>query len=403
MALRQVKLPDIGEGLVEGEIVEWLVKEGDYVKMFQPLVRVLTAKATVEIPSPFEGRILRLLAKPGDVVRVGAPIAEIEAPEVQVATGAPGASDVERVESRESAREALQVPVRAPPRVRKLARELGVDLSKVKGTGPGGVITEEDVLRYAEESKKAAEAPRQPALVEGAVERVPLKGIRRIMASKMVEAKSRIPHAYIVEEVDVTELVKLRDVLRQDAESKGVKLTLLPFIVKAVVKALKEYPLLNASLDEERGEIIIKKFYNIGVAVDTPQGLVVPVIKGADGKGLYQIAREIGELAEKAREGKTSLEDVTGGTFSITNIGSVGTVLGMAIINYPEAAILGVHRLVEVPRYVDGELKPRKIVYLSLSFDHRFIEGAYATRFLLAVKRYLENPAILMASEEEFK
>jgi pyruvate dehydrogenase E2 component (dihydrolipoamide acetyltransferase) len=403
MALRQVKLPDIGEGLVEGEIVEWLVKEGDYVKMFQPLVRVLTAKATVEIPSPFEGRILRLLAKPGDVVRVGAPIAEIEAPEVQVATGAPGASDVERVEARESAREALQVPVRAPPRVRKLARELGVDLSKVKGTGPGGVITEEDVLRYAEESKKAAEAPRQPALVEGAVERVPLKGIRRIMASKMVEAKSRIPHAYIVEEVDVTELVKLRDVLRQDAESKGVKLTLLPFIVKAVVKALKEYPLLNASLDEERGEIIVKKFYNIGVAVDTPQGLVVPVIKGADGKGLYQIAREIGELAEKAREGKTSLEDVTGGTFSITNIGSVGTVLGMAIINYPEAAILGVHRLVEVPRYVDGELKPRKIVYLSLSFDHRFIEGAYATRFLLAVKRYLENPAILMASEEEFK
>jgi pyruvate dehydrogenase E2 component (dihydrolipoamide acetyltransferase) len=403
MALRQVKLPDIGEGLVEGEIVEWLVKEGDYVKMFQPLVRVLTAKATVEIPSPFEGRILRLLAKPGDVIRVGAPIAEIEAPEVQVATGAPGASDVERVEARESAREALQVPVRAPPRVRKLARELGVDLSKVKGTGPGGVITEEDVLRYAEESKKAAEAPRQPALVEGAVERVPLKGIRRIMASKMVEAKSRIPHAYIVEEVDVTELVKLRDVLRQDAESKGVKLTLLPFIVKAVVKALKEYPLLNASLDEERGEIIIKKFYNIGVAVDTPQGLVVPVIKGADGKGLYQIAREIGELAEKAREGKTSLEDVTGGTFSITNIGSVGTVLGMAIINYPEAAILGVHRLVEVPRYVDGELKPRKIVYLSLSFDHRFIEGAYATRFLLAVKRYLENPAILMASEEEFK
>lgn len=403
MALRQVKLPDIGEGLVEGEIVEWLVKEGDYVKMFQPLVRVLTAKATVEIPSPFEGIVLRLLAKPGDVVRVGAPIAEIEAPEVQVATGAPGASDVERVESRESTREALQVPVRAPPRVRKLARELGVDLSKVKGTGPGGVITEEDVLRYAEESKKAAEAPRQPALVEGAVERVPLKGIRRIMASKMVEAKSRIPHAYIVEEVDVTELVKLRDVLRQDAESKGVKLTLLPFIVKAVVKALKEYPLLNASLDEERGEIIIKKFYNIGVAVDTPQGLVVPVIKGADGKGLYQIAREIGELAEKAREGKTSLEDVTGGTFSITNIGSVGTVLGMAIINYPEAAILGVHRLVEVPRYVDGELKPRKIVYLSLSFDHRFIEGAYATRFLLAVKRYLENPAILMASEEEFK
>ncbi len=400
MALRQVKLPDIGEGLVEGEVVEWLVKEGDYVKMFQPIVRVLTAKATVEIPSPFEGRVLRLLAMPGDVVRVGAPIAEIEVSEMQVAAEAPG---VERIKPREGAREALEVPVRAPPRVRKLARELGVDLSKVKGTGPGGVITEEDVLRYAESSKKVVEVPTKPTLTEGVVERIPLKGIRRIMASKMAEAKSRIPHAYIVEEVDVTELVKLRDTLRQDAESKGVKLTLLPFIVKAVVKALKEYPLLNASLDEEKGEIVVKKFYNIGVAVDTPQGLVVPVIKGADGKGLYQIAREISELAEKAREGRVSLEDVTGGTFSITNIGSVGTVFGMAVINYPESAIIGVHRLMEVPRYVDGELKPRKTLYLSLSFDHRFIDGAYATRFLVAVKRYLENPALLMASEEEFR
>jgi len=403
MATRQVKLPDIGEGLVEGEIVEWLVKEGDYVKMFQPIVRVLTAKATVEIPSPFEGKVLRLLAKPGDVVRVEAPIAEIEVSEGRVVAEAPETPRVERVEAKEGAREAVQAPVRAPPRVRKLARELGVDLSRVRGTGPGGVITEEDVLRHAEMAKKAVEVPVKPAPVEGGVERVPLRGIRRIMASKMVEAKSKVPHAYVVEEVDVTELVKLRDALRQDAESKGVRLTLLPFVVKAVVKALKEYPLLNASLDEGKEEIVVKKFYNIGVAVDTPQGLIVPVIKGADGKGLYQIAREISELAEKAREGKVGLEDVTGGTFTITNIGSVGTVFGMAVINYPEAAILGVHRLMEVPRYVDGELKPRKVLYLSLSFDHRFIEGAYATRFLMSVKRYLENPALLMASEEEFK
>lgn len=265
------------------------------------------------------------------------------------------------------------------------------------------MITEADVLRYVEESKRAAEVAEKPAPVEGVVERIPLRGVKRIMASKMVESKSRIPHAYIVEEVDVTELIKLRDALRQDAESKGVKLTLLPFIVKAVVKALKEYPLLNATLDYEKGEIVVKKNYNIGVAVDTPQGLVVPVIRDADRKGLYQIAREIAGLAEKAREGKLSLEDVTGGTFSITNIGSIGTVFGMAVINYPEAAILGVHRVMEVPRYVDGELKPRKVVYLSLSFDHRFIEGAYAARFLLSVKRYLENPALLMASEDEFK
>jgi pyruvate dehydrogenase E2 component (dihydrolipoamide acetyltransferase) len=402
MVLKQIKLPDIGEGLSEGEIVEWLVKEGDFVKQFQPVVRVLTAKATVEIPSPFEGRIVRLLAKPGDVVKVGAPIAEVEVSEAgEGVAGAPKAVGVEEVEVKE--RGVAGAPIRAPPRVRKLARELGVDLSKVKGTGPGGVITEADVLRYVEESKRAAEVAEKPALVEGVVERIPLRGVKRIMASKMVESKSRIPHAYIVEEVDVTELIKLRDALRQDAESKGVKLTLLPFIVKAVVKALKEYPLLNATLDYEKGEIVVKKNYNIGIAVDTPQGLVVPVIKDADRKGLYQIAREIASLAEKAREGKLSLEDVTGGTFSITNIGSIGTVFGMAVINYPEAAILGVHRVMEVPRYVDGELKPRKVVYLSLSFDHRFIEGAYAARFLLSVKRYLENPALLMASEDEFK
>jgi len=361
----------------------------------------LTAKATVDIPSPFEGRVVRLLARPGDIVKVGAPIAEIEVTEPE---GAPEAREAVATMATQTpqARAETVAPqvVRAPPRVRKLARELGVDLSKVKGTGPGGVITEADVLRYAEEAK-AAKPPAAPE--ETAVERIPLRGIKRIMASKMTESKAKIPHAYLVEEVDFTELIKLRDSLKQDAESKGVKLTLLPFIVKAVVKALKEYPLLNASLDDERGEIVVKKQYNIGIAVDTPQGLVVPVIKGADRKGLYQLAREIGELAEKAREGRLSLDEVTGGTFTITNIGAIGSIMGMAVINYPEAAILGVHRVTELPRYVDGELKPRKIGYISLSFDHRFIEGAYAARFLLAVKRYLENPALLLASEEEFK
>jgi len=401
MAVRQVKLPDIGEGLTEGEIVEWLVKEGDLVKQFQPIVRVLTAKATVDIPSPFEGRVVRLLAKPGDVVKVGAPIAEIEVTGLEGAPEAREAVATVAVQAPQAKAEAVAPQViRAPPRVRKLARELGVDLSKVKGTGPSGVITEADVLRYAEEAK-AAKPPAAPE--EAAVERVPLRGIKRIMASKMAESKAKIPHAYLVEEVDFTELVKLRDSLKQDAESKGVKLTLLPFIVKAVVKALKEYPLLNASLDAEKGEIVVKKQYNIGIAVDTPQGLVVPVIKEADRKGLYQIAREIGELTEKAREERLSLDEVTGGTFTITNIGAIGSIMGMAVINYPEAAILGVHRVAELPRYVDGELKPRKVGYISLSFDHRFIEGAYAARFLLAVKRYLENPALLLASEEEFK
>lgn len=398
MVLKQVKLPDIGEGLTEGEIVEWLVKEGSYVKQFQPLVKVLTAKATVEIPSPFEGLIVRILAKPGDVVKVGEVLVEIE-------TEAREAPKIEEKEAHLERGEAIVI--RAPPRVRKLARGLGVDLSKVKGTGPGGVITESDVLRYAEEMKKSIEVKvresERQLVAEGRVERIKLAGIKRIMATKMSESKSKIPHAYIAEEVDYTEVMKLKDMLKSVAEARNIKLTLLPFIVKAVVKALKEYPLLNASLDEERGEIIVKKYYNIGIAIDTESSLVVPNIKDSDKKGLFQIAREINELIEKARGGKLSLDDVKDGTFSITNIGSIGTVIGMAVINYPEAAILGVHRVMDIPRFIDNEIKLRKIGYITLSFDHRFIEGAYATRFLLEVKRLIENPALLLASEEEFK
>ncbi|MDM7275878.1 MAG: dihydrolipoamide acetyltransferase family protein [Thermoprotei archaeon] len=406
MPIKQVKLPDIGEGISEGEIVEWLVKEGSYVKQFQPIVRVLTAKATVEIPSPYEGVLVRILAKPGDTVPVRAPIAEIEVPEAAPETTGTRriTAQVEAVETeKKGPQEAL---VKAPPRVRKLARELGVSLAEVKGTGPRGVITEADVLRHVEEAKGKVEvkpAPPPVEAVEARVERVPLKGVRRFMASRMVEAKARIPHAYIAEEVDFTELVRLRDSLKAEAESRGVKITLLPFIVKAVVKTLREYPLLNSSLDEERGEIIVKRYYNIGIAVDTPQGLVVPVIRNADAKGLFQIAREISELTNKAREGNLSLEDVKDGTFSITNIGSIGTVFGMAIINYPESAILGIHRIFDAPRYVEGEVKVRKVGYITLSFDHRFIEGAYATRFLVKLKTLLENPVMILASDEEFR
>lgn len=387
--MKQIKLPDIGEGLTEGEIVEWLVKEGDIVKQFQPIVRVLTAKATVDIPTPYGGIIKRLLAKPGDVVKVGEAIAEIE--EVGEAQGP------ERAEP--PLTQGAQALVRAPPRVRRLARELGVDISTIKGSGPGGVVTEEDVKRAAE-ARQAAQGAVQR---DERIERIPLRGIKRIMAQRMSEAKSKIPHAYIAEEVDFTELLELRESLKEEAEKRGVKLTALAFIVKAVVKALKKYPLLNASLDEVSGEIVVKKYYNIGIAVDTPEGLVVPNIKEADKKGLFQIAREVAELSERARQGRLSVEDVRDGTFSITNIGSVGTTIGMAVINYPEAAILGVHRISEAPRYVKGELRPRMVGHLTLSFDHRFIEGAYAARFLLELKRLIESPALILAAEGELE
>ncbi|MEM1611619.1 MAG: dihydrolipoamide acetyltransferase family protein, partial [Sulfolobales archaeon] len=362
--IEKIKLPDIGEGIAEGEIVRWLVKEGDSIKQFQPIVEVLTDKASVEIPSPYSGRVVKLLAREGERIRVGSPIAEIEIEDLQQAIAQPEVLE----KAREETQDATATPqaevsaekrphVRAPPRVRRLAQELGVDLTLVKGTGPGGIITEEDVRRFYEENIARARVPQtavQPQqVVEERVERIQLRGIKRRMAEKMIEAKSKIPHVYLAEEVDVTELVRLRESLKSLAESKGVKLTYLPFIVRAVVKALKEYPLLNSTLDMEKGEIVVKKYYNIGIAVDTEQGLVVPNIKNADKKGLFQIAREIDELAKKAREGKLSLEDIKDGTFTITNVGSIGSTIGFPIINYPESAILGIHRIVKRPAYYE--------------------------------------------------
>jgi pyruvate dehydrogenase E2 component (dihydrolipoamide acetyltransferase) len=411
--IEKIKLPDIGEGIAEGEIVRWLVKEGDEVKQFQSLVEVLTDKATVEIPSPYSGRVKKLLARVGERIRVGSPIAEIEIEGGEAPAGEKVEEAVKVEEKPQAAAQAIEVgekarqTIRAPPSVRRLAQELGVDLSLVKGTGPGGIITKEDVMRFYEENIKRQKQEARVAVQEtvGArpVERIPLRGIKRRMAERMIEAKARIPHVYLAEEVDATELVRLRENLKQIAESKGVKLTFLPLVIKAVVKALKEYPLLNSTLDYEKGEIIVKKYYNIGIAMDTEQGLVVPNIKDADKKGLFQIAREIEELASKAREGKVGLEDIRDGTFTITNIGSIGSTIGFPIINYPESAILGIHRIVRRPGYYEDRLEPRYYMNISLSFDHRFIEGGYASRFLAALKRYLENPLLFLAPEDEFR
>ncbi len=424
----QVKLPDIGEGIAEGEIQRWLVKPGDTVKRFQPMVEVITAKATVEIPSPHTGKVVKLLAEEGETVRVGQPIIEIEVEEA----GKPGeeAPSLEKPEEKEPEKPAEKIEepaspaqaqaapaaaavagqgerirVRAPPSVRLLARKLGVDLARVKGTGPRGVITKDDVLRAAEEARMAVQ-PVQAAPAAAAQqleERIPLRGVKKIMAERMVQAKTSIPHAYVIEDVDVTELLRVREELKPLAEEAGVKLTVLAFIAKAVVKAIRKYPLMNSSLDEDRKEIVVKKTVNLGIAVDTPHGLVVPVIKNAEKKGLFQIAKEIRTLAGKAREGKLGLDEVTGSTFSISNFGSIGGVIGIPVINPPEAAILGVGR-------IRDELKPgpegpvaRKMLYLTLSFDHRILEGGYATRFLMEVKRLLENPLLLLAGDGEFE
>lgn len=377
----ELRLPDVGEGVAEGEIIRWLVAEGAPIREDDLLVEVLTDKANIEIPSPVNGVLERILAQSGRTVKVGEVIALIETagavpapsgPEIKDAPaprpGKPSPSG--EAAPRGPAGEALATPV-----VRKLAKDLGVNLSKVPGTGPGGRVTEEDV--------RASAAP--PVPVAGGTpseERVPFRGKRRLAAKKMVRSKSTIPHALLVDEADVTNLLAMRGALREIGQREGVKVTILPFFIQAVVTALRIHPAMNASLDEERGEIILKKHYDIGIAVDTEEGLVVPVIREAGEKTIVELAREVERLAEGARAGKLSLSDLSGGTFTVTSIGSIGGLFSYPVINLPEAAILGVHKIVRRPVVRGSDIVARDMMYLSLSFDHRLIDGGTATRFL---------------------
>ena len=381
----EFKFPDLGEGLVEGEVIKWHVKEGDFVKEGDPLVDVMTEKATVTLPAPTTGRVVKILVREGEVVKVGQTLCVIEPAE--------GPAAGPQTEAPARPRE-----VAAMPAARRLAKELGIDLSKVKGTGPGGVITVEDVKRYAEETAKATAPAPAPKAVEKAEEAevVPVRGIRRAVAEKMSKAKRLIPHAYHLEEVDFTELIKLRERVKAEAEKRGIRLTLLPFIAKAVAMALREYPMLNSEYDEEKNAIVVKKEVNLGIGVDTEQGLVVVVVKNADKKGVLEMAKEINELAQKAREGKLELQDVRGSTFTISNIGAVGGLVGLSILNYPEAGILAVGQARKKPWAVGDRIEIRDIALLAVSFDHRVVDGAYVARFMNRVKELLENPWLLL-------
>ena len=363
----ELKLPDVGEGIAEGEIVRWLVAEGAQVKEDDLLVEILTDKANIELPSPVNGTLLRILAKSGQLVKVGEPIALIEPATVKSA-GAGG--------------EVLATPV-----VRKVAKDLGVELSAMIGSGPGGRVTEEDVRRAA---APAAGVPAEFA----SGERIPFKGKRRMIARKMVAAKTRVPHALLVDEVDVSGLLAERARMRETAEREGVRITVLPFIMKAVAGALQRHPALNASLDEDRDAIVRKKTIDIGMAVDAEDGLVVPVVRNADGKSVIELAREIDRLSAAAREGTVAPGDLAGGTFTISSVGSIGGLFSYPIINVPEAAILAAHKIVTRPVVRNGEIVPREMMYLSLSFDHRIVDGGEATRFLNEVVRRIEASAI---------
>jgi pyruvate dehydrogenase E2 component (dihydrolipoamide acetyltransferase) len=412
----EFKFPDIGEGLTEGEIVRWLVKEGDEVKEGQPLVEVETDKALAEIPSPRTGVILKILAKEKEIVKVGQVIVVFGEKGEALAAPPPKPKSVGVVGELEEAPEeapfvvAKAEPVKtalvsehamATPAVRALAKELGVDINKVQGTGPEGRVLEKDIRQFAESKEKPAEPEKKIAKVKkydlyGYVDRIPLRGVRRSIAKAMVKSKYTAPHVTAMDEADVTMLWKIREKEKKAAEKKGIKLTILPFIVKAVIAGLSEHPYLNASLDDENEEIVLKKYFNIGFATDTPEGLMVPVVKNAKDKSILQLAEELTRLAAKARDRTIDLADLKGGTFTISNYGALGGIYATPIINYPEVAILGVGKIKDTPVVRNGKLVVRKILSLSLSFDHRVVDGGEGARFLNTVIARLEDPDLIL-------
>ena len=444
----ELEMPELAESVIEGEIVKWLVNEGDHVKQDQPLVEVMTDKVTVEIPSPFEGVLLKKVAAEGQVVPIGKPIAIFgkegesanepikehiaPAPAAAKSDAKSEAQPAPKTDSKEGARTepavarkgngqtggavaASETAVLGPggrplaaPAIRKYAREQGVDLNHVRGSGEGGRIRREDVDRVAggqgaPAGGTAAGRPAVPARAipapSGEVERIPLRGLRRVIADHMVQSKHTAAHTLHVDEADVTELVAIRARGKDAANERGIKLTYLPFFVKAAAFALKRHPFMNASLDDEKHEIILKKDYNIGIAVDTEAGLVVPVIHQADHKTIFELAREIAELADKARAGKLAREEISGGTFTITNVGSVGGLFTFPVINWPEVGILGTHSIQPRPVVREGQIVVRQMTYLSISFDHRVVDGAIAAQFVKDVAAALHAPDVLLMEE----
>jgi pyruvate dehydrogenase E2 component (dihydrolipoamide acetyltransferase) len=416
------KLPDIGEGIAEGEIVKWLVNVGDNVKEHQSVVEVMTDKATVEVPAPASGRITRLLAKAGEVVPVGkvifsltttgAPVAapsKEEAPAPAIPARAPAPTAATAAATQAPMKSRADDKVLAVPSARRVARELGIDLAQVQGSGRSGVVRRADVEAFANAGATAAPAakPAAPPAPTAPVSfapgeretRTPFRGVRRKIAEAMTRSKHTAAHFTVVEEVDVTELVKLREQAKAIGAESNVKVTFMPFIMKATALALAKYPELNGHLDEAAQEIVTFGYVNLGIATDTPTGLIVPVVKEVQSKGVLQLAAELAELAERTRAGKVKPDELKGSTFSITNAGNIGGIFATPIINFPDIAILGVHRIVKRPGVVEtprgDEIAIRQYMNFSCSVDHRLTDGANAARFLVYLKKLLENPGLL--------
>ena len=424
-ALVEFKLPDVGEGIAEGEIVQWLVPEGAAVEEHQTVVEVMTDKATVEVPAPAAGTLVRQLVQAGDVVPVGSVIFHLQTAGAAVAAAAPAAAaPAAAAPAVAAAPAAVAAPVGAGsgngkvlavPSARRVARELGIDLSQVAGSGKNGVVRRADVEAFhaaggatvtpAAPAASAASAAPRPAAPPVAIPvgdretRTPFRGVRRKIAEAMSRSMFTATHFTVVEELDVTDLVRLRAKAKEIGAKQGVKVTYMPFIMKACASALFRHQELNASLDESTNEIVTYHYVNLGIATDTANGLIVPVIRDVQAKGMLQLAAELGDLAERTREGKVKPDELQGGTFTITNAGNIGGILATPIINFPEIGILGVHRIVKRPGVVEtpegDRIEVRHYMNLSISVDHRLADGASAARFLVTMKELLENPGLL--------
>ncbi|NMH71348.1 2-oxo acid dehydrogenase subunit E2 [Bacillus sp. RO3] len=436
----EFKLPDIGEGIHEGEIVKWFVKPGDKVEEDDVLCEVQNDKAVVEIPSPVAGTVEELLVDEGTVAVVGDTLIKFDAPgyedlqfkgddgekkeapkaeekaekQEDNKDAAPEKADEKGADSKAEAEVDPNKRVIAMPSVRKYARENGVEIRQVSGSGKNGRVVKEDIDAFlsgdskpvdtAEEAKTEEKAPvadtkpAAPKAPEGEYPetREKMSGMRKAIAKAMVNSKHTAPHVTLMDEIDVTKLWAHRKKFKEVAAEKGIKLTFLPYIVKALTSALREYPALNTSIDDSTSEIVQKHYYNIGIAADTDKGLLVPVVKNADRKSMFSISNEINELAGKARDGKLSGDEMKGASCTITNIGSAGGQWFTPVINHPEVAILGVGRIAEKPVVKNGEIVAAPVLALSLSFDHRMIDGATAQHALNHIKRLLNDPELLL-------
>jgi len=415
--------PDIGEGITDGVIIEWRVETGQEVKTGDPLVEMETDKVVTDIPSPKDGKVIKLYGKAGDTIEVDSPLVELEiaggAPQEEAApeeaeehfgvvgsSESAGAGDVLPSSSEGTEKRPQKEPkgkrkkVKATPVARNYAAQIGVDIQAVEGTGPQGRVMKADIKSYHDRSKTSAPAEHTPAQTqapprkaEGRITEVPLTSIRKTIAKNMLQSKQSTAHMSLFEEVEISELVALRQRYKQKFEDMGIQLTYLPFFLKAAARALSEHPSINSEMDLENNRLLYKNYYHIGIAVDTEDGLVVPVIRDVDKKEISQLAEEIQEKARRARERSLTLDEFKGASFTVTSYGSIGGLWGTAVINYPQAGILGLGRIHQQPVVRNGAIVVGTVLPVSLTVDHRIVDGGTSSRFVNAFMAYVQNPA----------